>query len=1072
MNSKFWKYTTPIVFCLVFACSVKLNAQYYSGSNINFGKSRAQFYTDKFVWSYYRFNRFDTYFYTGGRNLAEYTARYAQVKLPEIEKFYDYAFDGRIQFVIYNRQSQYVQSNVGLNTEGSEQNGIGLVQVAGTKVFLYFDGNHANLEKQISEGISRVVFNQFMLGGSFKDRTRWLPVSNLPPWFSEGIISYAAKAWDYDIDNQLADVVNNPHFFKLNRLTPAQAKLAGHSIWNYIALTYGENIISRILYMTKMSRSANNGLLYMLGLNTQALVADWLNFLDKQYPIQDDTLRSVVKSTPILNPRSHKTYYNLEVSANGDKAAYVVNKYGRYKIYLFDNATGNKTLIYKGGEQTELPADNSYPLIAFHPISNSVTMLVEKKGELCLVDYDYSNQSTTRKPVYLFDKITGISYLPNGQDLLVSGVREGISDVFIYNLPSNTYKALTNDLPDDLTPLWFNNAVLFSSNRFNDSLKPKITKPSVNGNFDLFRIPLTGKPSLLQRVTNTSLANETQPLFYDSTHAVFLSDVSGIYNRYLVQFDSTIAFIDTTEHYRYTATTSPLTNYQKPVKEHNTGGSKTALINYKNQKPQLLVDETPIINTTNQTPLPTRYAKYGPDTTARKFNNPISIGKGDRVKVFEDDTSKANNINIFDYTFDSEERIKPSQMGDSTHKAGADSFRLPKQRIYLTSFYTEGLTSKIDRAFLNQGYQPFDPNNGYINPFPNALFKITLKDVMEDFRITGAFRLAANFVGNEYLLRFENLKHRMDRELILHRQGVQSGFDASTRTHIHQAIYGIRYPVVQTFWFKASATGRLDSKTFLSSIPENIPRKTGYAYWGAVNGEMVFDNIINDGVNIMYGTRAKAWVEFYNRFDQKKTNTTIVGIDARHYLKIHRTFIAAFRVSASTSFGPGKLMYYMGGVDGWMLPQFDQDANIDQSQRYLFQSLANGVRGFRQNVRNGNTFFMASAELRFPVIRYLFNYNVRSEVLNNLQLIAFADVGSAFVGLNPYSEINTYVTHTVQQGPLFVTVKRQREPIIAGLGWGVRTKLLGYFIRVDVAKGIEDGQLSKTRLYISFGTDF
>ncbi|UPT66473.1 MAG: hypothetical protein M0D57_18760 [Sphingobacteriales bacterium JAD_PAG50586_3] len=212
MNSKFWKYKAPFVFCLVLACSLKLNAQYYSGSNINFGKSRAQFYTDKFVWSYYRFNRFDTYFYTGGRNLAEYTARYAQVKLPEIEKFYDYAFEGRIQFVVYNRQSQYVQSNVGLNTEGSEQNGIGLVQVAGTKVFLYFDGNHANLEKQISEGISRVVFNQFMLGGNFKDRTRWLPVSNLPMWFSEGIISYAAKPWDYDIDNQLADVVNNPQF--------------------------------------------------------------------------------------------------------------------------------------------------------------------------------------------------------------------------------------------------------------------------------------------------------------------------------------------------------------------------------------------------------------------------------------------------------------------------------------------------------------------------------------------------------------------------------------------------------------------------------------------------------------------------------------------------------------------------------------------------------------------------------------------------------------------------------------------------------------------------------------------
>lgn len=1070
MNSKLFKYTAPFVLWLMLASTVQLNAQYYSGSNINFGKSRVQFYTDKFVWSYYRFNRFDTYFYTGGKNLAEYTAHYAQGKLPEIEKFFDYAFDGRIQFVVYNRQSQYVQSNVGVNTEGAEQNGVGLVQVTGSKVFLYFDGNHQHLEKQIAEGIARVLFNQFMLGGNFKDRTRWLPVTNLPPWFSEGIISYAANAWDFDTDNQLADAINNPNFFKLNRLNPAQAKLAGHSIWNYIAVTYGENIISRILYMTKMSRNANNGLLYMLGLNTQALVADWVNFLDKQYPIQDDTLRTVVKANPIVNPRPIKTYYSLEVSAKGDKAAYVVNKYGRYKVYLFDNATGSKSLIYKGGEQTELPADNSYPLSAFHPITNTVSILVEKKGELWMIDYDYTNQTKTEKPIYLFDKITSFSYLPNGQDLVLSGVRDGITDVFIFNLPSNSYKALTTDLADDLTPMYLNNAVVFSSNRFSDSLKPKVSSPFVNSNLDLFRAPLQGKPTMLQRVTNTAIANETQPIPYDSGHAVYLSDASGIYNRYLVEFDSTIAFIDTTEHYRFISKTSPLTNYQKPVKEQSSGGTSTAIINYNNQKPQLLIAETGVINGPKETPLPTRYAKYGPDTTSRKFNNPISIGKGDRVKVFEDTTSK--DINIFDYTFDTEERKKPSQLNDTTQKAGLDSFRLPKQRIYLTSFYTEGLVSKVDRAFLNQGYQPFDPNAGYINPFPNALFKITLKDVMEDFRITGAFRLAANFVGNEYLLRFENLKHRLDREVILHRQGLQSGFDNNTRTYIHQLIYGVRYPIVQTFWLKASATGRMDSKVFLSSAQENLPRKTTNAYWGAANGEMVFDNIIHDGLNIMYGTRAKGWVEFYNRFDQRKINTTILGVDARHYLKIHRSIIAAFRVAASTSFGPGKLMYYMGGVDGWIVPQFDRDANIDQSQTYLFQSLANGVRGFSQNVRNGNTFFMASAELRVPIVRYLLNYNIRSEVLNNLQLVGFADVGSAFVGLNPYTEINTYVTKTIQQGPLLVTVKTQREPIIAGLGWGVRTKVLGYFLRVDLARGIEDGRLKKTRLYISLGTDF
>ena len=71
MNSKLFKYTAPFVLWLMLAFTVQLKAQYYNGSNINFGKSRVQFYTDKFVWSYYRFNRFDTYFYTGGKNLAE-----------------------------------------------------------------------------------------------------------------------------------------------------------------------------------------------------------------------------------------------------------------------------------------------------------------------------------------------------------------------------------------------------------------------------------------------------------------------------------------------------------------------------------------------------------------------------------------------------------------------------------------------------------------------------------------------------------------------------------------------------------------------------------------------------------------------------------------------------------------------------------------------------------------------------------------------------------------------------------------------------------------------------------------
>lgn len=81
-------FSVALILISFLLSSSPAKAQYYSGANLAFGKSRVQFYSDKFVWSYYRFNRFDTYFYTGGRNLAEYAGRYAQVQLPAIERFF------------------------------------------------------------------------------------------------------------------------------------------------------------------------------------------------------------------------------------------------------------------------------------------------------------------------------------------------------------------------------------------------------------------------------------------------------------------------------------------------------------------------------------------------------------------------------------------------------------------------------------------------------------------------------------------------------------------------------------------------------------------------------------------------------------------------------------------------------------------------------------------------------------------------------------------------------------------------------------------------------------------------
>ncbi|MDQ3190069.1 MAG: hypothetical protein M3Q58_00590, partial [Bacteroidota bacterium] len=201
-------------------------------------------------------------------------------------------------------------------------------------------------------------------------------------------------------------------------------------------------------------------------------------------------------------------------------------------------------------------------------------------------------------------------------------------------------------------------------------------------------------------------------------------------------------------------------------------------------------------------------------------------------------------------------------------------------------------------------------------------------------------------------------------------------------------------------------------------------------------------------------------------------NIYVFGLDLRHYIKIHRDFIWANRLAASTSLGTHKLIYFMGGVDNWLLPKYDYETRIDYSQNYVFQTLATNMRGFHQNVRNGNSFAVINSELRLPVFRYLVNQPIKSDFINNFQIIGFGDIGTAWNGVSPYSEDNTLNTEIIYSNPFIITLKNQKEPIIGGYGFGLRSRLLGYFVRADWAWGVEDGVVMPRVFYLSLSLDF
>ena len=139
---------------------------------------------------------------------------------------------------------------------------------------------------------------------------------------------------------------------------------------------------------------------------------------------------------------------------------------------------------------------------------------------------------------------------------------------------------------------------------------------------------------------------------------------------------------------------------------------------------------------------------------------------------------------------------------------------------------------------------------------------------------------------------------------------------------------------------------------------------------------------------------------------------------------------------------------------------------------FSYQTAATPMRGFVRNARNGTSFAVANAELRLPVFATLSPKKSLTPFLEHFQAVGFFDIGSAWTGQDPYSDENAFNSNQVDLYPVSVSVDNNREPIIWDFGFGLRSQLLGYFVRLDWGWGVDDGLILDRVFQLSLTTDF
>ena len=1079
--------------------STGLSAQFYNGMQMNFGKNRVQ-YNNRY-WKYYRFDRFDVYSYENGTDLSLYVADFVEKELALIERFFDYDIERRIIFLTYNKLSDFRQSNIGLVSEAEEYNIGGTTKIIQNKVFLYFDGDHMKFERQIRAAIAEVLLTEMMYGKGVRDNLTSSTMINLPDWYLEGLISFVSNPWDYELENRVKDGIVSGKYRKFVNLQDDDARYAGHSFWKYVADLYGVSIIPQILYITKINKNAETGFHYVLGSKLKELSIDWTSYYLGLYTAAENSAGLPEQGKILKKPHKRRVYQNIKISPDGRMVAYVTNQKGQYKIWIHDESTNKQKKIYKRGEKLDQIHDYSFPELAWHPSSQILGFVTEEKGELKFHVYNLETGVITTRNLLYFEKVLDLSFSPDARKLVFSAVADGQTDIWVFDIAASTNDRITNDLADDFNPKFINNMnnISFVSNRRIDTLFLE-NDPENNTTtaFAVFVYDYANRSNELQRISEGNYINHTQPLSPRQNEFFYLSDKNGIVNRYYARYDSTISLVDTTIHYRYFANSFPLSNYKRNILSHdiNTETQEIAEIVYNDRRYHMYKYPMEFERKFGDLLEPTEYRNRhvsrltAEDSIHHVEKKVISMKDiADNQLIHDGDTIELQEfrIDINNYIFEREKlNYYNNQLRNRNLNLVLDSMENKKMMYidYTTSFYPNKLVNQVDFSFLNASYQAFTGGAFYFNPGLNLLFKVGANDLFEDYRLIGGVRFATDFDSNEYLFSFENLKQQLDKQLIFHRQVFKNylGFTGTTytvvKTYTHELLASVKYPLSQTLAVKGTASFRHDNSVFLSTNNENLNKSNILKVWGGVKGELIFDNTRKLGTNLYSGMRWKVFGEAYRQINESKSDLYVLGADFRHYTRIHRSLIWANRIAGSTSFGRSPLIYYLGSVDNWInlnqtkIPTFNESVAIDYTRNYAYQALATNVRGFSQNIRNGSNFVVINTELRLPIFRYLAGHPLGSGFLNNFQVVGFADVGTAWTGLHPFNDDNAWNTEIIENGPMTITIDANRDPIVGGYGFGVRSQLLGYFIRLDWAWGVENMEVQPRMFYLSLSLDF
>lgn len=912
-----------------------------------FGQNRIQY--RRFDWKFYDAEHFKIYHYDrSGRDLARFVAEQAEQDIAAIEKRLGGLFPEKLNIILYNSFDDYEQSNVGLNSELQLQsdNPAGQVKLVGDKLIIYFTGTHADLKKQLRRGMSQVVMERLMFGENIMEMVKNAVLLDLPPWVTKGYVDYVVDGWTSEDDNRWKNIMLSKPKLYFNEVATKEPDLGGKAFWKYIAVKHGENNVKNLLYLTQAKSSLDKALELTVHLNLKKLSDSIIHYYKDRYAFEEQIfqpLDTTIKLSTIPVPDDESIIKDVTVSPRGGDVAYVKWKLGEYQVILEKTTVINgvskkeSSVLLTGGVKNynESIADPDYPLLSWNNTGFKLGIIFKNRDRLRLKVYNSikGRIEAFKIPPSRFERITGFTFMEDDDMIVLSAIKAGQSDLFEYRLKGGRTNQITDDAWDDTAPIFVSGGsrkgVLFLSNRPQPFLN---IKPLPNelpaGNMNAFFYNSTTKSYSLLQLTNNKKGSLTQAIPYGPDHFAYLSNQSGVSNRYVVMFGRNAKNEDS-------AYSVPMTNFGRNIlyEQYNPASGKIADVIQVQNEYQILFHKIDLPAPDGDAPIakPSIVAFIDgvvPRKNTTSFTNPVSLmGKEDN-NAKEDDVFKVKSGDALQSEFvgrsggnsNDSAKVAPSPESDklaemlslrkptdtsvvpaqtainpnngksrstATATDGAlngkrilyvdSSFIELRSKKYYLSFKPDFFGIRADNSVIFNRYQSYGNTGGsYENPAIAGMFTASLSDKMEDYRLTAGLRIPANFSGYTSYVRFENFRRRVDWAVIFLRQETKETYsflDPSGQSAIPEpgksvtnlVQASVSYPFDKVKSVRLDFGGRQDNMIVKVTDPQSLFLPTATQYWAQSRAEFVYDDTRNPAMNIWNGIRYKFFAEYMYR---------------------------------------------------------------------------------------------------------------------------------------------------------------------------------------------------------------